>query len=101
MRVAVVRIEFHDVPKNRPAAHIHKGLGPILGFFPKPGTLAATQDNDFHNGNLKTQLRAYPKNSVSLKERGFSRVIRIGSKQFPERQGPPAAGLMPANRQRP
>src|SRR5262249_28866073 len=45
---AVMRVELHDVPENWPATDIDEWLGPELGFFSQPRSLAATKDYSLH-----------------------------------------------------
>ena len=47
LRMPIVGIGLHDVPKDRPAADFDHGFGAIFGFFAQTGTLAAAQDDDF------------------------------------------------------
>ena len=44
----VGRVNFHDVPQDRPTTDFYHRLGLEHGFFAEAGTEAAGQDNGFH-----------------------------------------------------
>ena len=48
----VLRIDFENVPKDRPAANFNHGLGTRTGFFTEPSSLPASQNNCFHSSFL-------------------------------------------------
>ena len=45
---AVVGVDLHDVPEDRPPADLDHRLGPELGLLSQPGSDATAQDHDFH-----------------------------------------------------
>lgn len=45
---AMMGIELHDVPENRPAADLDHGLGPKVSFFGDAGSVATGEDDGFH-----------------------------------------------------
>jgi hypothetical protein len=45
---AVVRVDFHDVPQNGPAADLDHGLGSKVGFFAESRAHPSAQNDRFH-----------------------------------------------------
>jgi hypothetical protein len=46
---AVMAVDFHDMPEDRTAPHLHHRLRTDAGFFAQPGAPASCQNNDLHD----------------------------------------------------
>ena len=56
--MAVVSIDFHNMPKDRLATDWNHGLWSELGFFAQARASPATQNHDFHLGSHIRNIRA-------------------------------------------
>ena len=80
--VAVMGIHFHDVPENGFATDEHHGLGLELGFFPQTRSLAATEDDDFHNGILSPMRTKQLLLALGLTLLALLFIVFLGVRQY-------------------